>query len=76
MGDFWKGAYELGVKRAKLETVEAESAGDQIVEVGTFTLYGADESVLDNGKYIVVWKQEGGDWKLYRDIWNTSVAAN
>ena len=75
IGAFWKGAYGMGIKRAKLETVEAEPAGDQIIEVGNFTLYGADESELDTGKYIVVWKQEAGTWKLHRDIWNTSKSA-
>lgn len=75
IGAFWKGAYELGIKRAKLETVEAEPAGDQIIEVGNFTLYGADESELDKGKYVVIWRQEAGEWKLHRDIWNTSKSA-
>ncbi len=75
IGTFWKGAYESGVKRAKLETVEAEPTGDQIVEVGNYTLYGDGDVQLDTGKYLVVWKQESGDWKLHRDIWNTSVSA-
>lgn len=75
IGSFWKGAYEAGVKRAKLETVEAEPAGDKIVEVGTYTLYGEGDAQIDTGKYVVVWKQEAGSWKLHRDIWNTSMAA-
>ena len=28
-----------------------------------------------SGKYIVVWKRDGGQWKLHRDIWNTSMPA-
>ena len=76
IGAFWKGAYDSGVKRAKLETIEAEPAGDQIIEVGKFTLYGDGDAQLDAGKYVVVWKQDGGSWKLHRDIWNSSGAAN
>lgn len=76
IGTFWKAVYESGVKRAKLDTVEAEQTGDQIVEVGNYTLYGDNDAQLDTGKYIVVWKQENGDWKLHRDIWNTSVSAS
>jgi ketosteroid isomerase-like protein len=30
---------------------------------------------MDRGKYIVVWKDEGGKWKLHRDIWNSSLPA-
>ncbi len=26
---------------------------------------------VDKGKYIVVWKKENGDWKVWRDIWNS-----
>lgn len=75
IGTFWKGAFGAGIKRAKLDTVEAEPTGDQIVEVGQFTLYGDGDTQIDTGKYLVVWKQESGTWKLHRDIWNTSVAA-
>ncbi|MBD2752972.1 nuclear transport factor 2 family protein [Spirosoma sp. BT704] len=73
IGEFWKGAYGMGIKAAKLDTVEAEPAGDQIVEVGNYTLYGDGNAELDKGKYIVVWKQDGEAWKLHRDIWNTSM---
>lgn len=76
IGTFWKGAYESGVKKAKLETSEAIENGGQVFEVGQYTLYGANDAQLDTGKYIVIWKKEGGQWKLHRDIWNTSVAAS
>lgn len=75
IGPFWKGAFDAGVKRAKLETVDADPAGDQVIEVGNYTLYGEGDAQIDTGKYIVVWKQEGGSWKIHRDIWNTSVSA-
>lgn len=75
IGTFWKNVYTSGVIRAKLDTVEAEQTGDQIVETGNYTLYGDNDAQLDTGKYIVVWKQEDGDWKLHRDIWNTSMPA-
>lgn len=73
IGTFWKGAYESGVKKAKLETMEAEQNGSQVVEVGKYTLYGANDAQVDTGKYIVIWKREAGQLKLHRDIWNTST---
>ena len=75
IGPFWKGAFDSGVKKATLETMATEKAGDRIIETGQYTLAGADGTALDKGKYMVVWKKEGGNWKLYRDIWNTSVSA-
>jgi ketosteroid isomerase-like protein len=75
IGPVWKGAFDSGVKKATLETTTTEKAGDRIIETGEYTLAGADGTTLDKGKYIVIWKKEGGNWKLYRDIWNTSMAA-
>jgi ketosteroid isomerase-like protein len=75
IGPFWKGAFDMGIKKATLETTQTEKAGDQIIETGRYTLAGADGKPMDNGKYMVVWKNEGGNWKLYRDIWNSSMPA-
>ena len=33
------------------------------------------KSLLDRGKYVVVWKKRDGEWKLYCDIGNTSMQA-
>ena len=73
--DFWQGAMNMGIKEAKLEIMEVELQGDTIIEVGRYQLKGAGGEAMDWGKYLVVWKQEGGDWKLHRDIWNTSKTA-
>ena len=32
-------------------------------------------ATADSGKYLVVWKNDGGSWKLHRDIWTTSQPA-
>ncbi|MGH2897071.1 MAG: YybH family protein, partial [Solirubrobacteraceae bacterium] len=65
----WKGAMG-GVKDVSLETRAVESAGDFAVEDGTAKLTAPDGSVSAD-RYIVVWKREGGTWKLHRDIWNS-----
>ena len=72
---FWQGAMNMGIKAAKLETVEVENYGDTAGEVGKYTLEGEGGQVIDVGKYVVIWKQEAGQWKLHRDIWNSSRPA-
>jgi len=72
---FWQNAMHMGITAAKLETVEVECYGNTANEVGTYTLQGAGSQVLDTGKYVVIWKQETGQWKLHRDIWNSSRPA-
>ena len=39
-----------------------------IVEVGIYEAKDDKGNLKDKGKYLVVYKQENGDWKLYRDI--------
>jgi len=76
IGTFWKGAIASGLTEATLDTVEVESLGETAVEVGRYTLRAKGGHVADVGKYVVVWKKEGGGWKLHRDIWNTSRPAS
>lgn len=64
-----------GIADVRLETADVETAGNLAVEVGRYTLSGADGGMVDNGKYIVVWHHDGGSWKLHRDIWTTSRPA-
>lgn len=69
---FWQGVIDMGVSKVKLDIKEVESLGDTALEIGQYTLGGADGSTIDKGKYIVEWKHENGHWKLHRDMWNSS----
>ncbi len=73
--EFWEAAIDSGIKTAQLDTLEVEGYGDTAIEVGKYRLGGEVEQVLDEGKYIVIWKWENGRWRLHRDIWNTSMPA-
>ena len=72
---FWQGVIDLGLKEASLETIEAEAHGDTAIEVGRYRLLAAGGAVADSGKYVVVWKNDRGTWKLHRDIWTTTHPA-
>ena len=75
---FWQGAMDMGVKEADIEIHEVESQGDTAYEIGRYTLSieqaGGGRS-SDAGKYVVVWKRRGGEWKLYADIFNSDAPA-
>ncbi len=73
IGQFWQGAFDAGMKAVSLVTTEVEKHGDSAYEVGNLEIRSAGGKVLDRAKYIVIWKKEGGSWKLHRDIWTTSV---
>lgn len=66
---------DSGVKTVKLEALEVEGYGDTAFEVGRYILEGEGGQVLDKGKFVVIWRQEAGQWKLHRDIINSSLPA-
>jgi len=66
---FWKQAIAaMGATSAKLATVNAESAGEGVVEIGRADILAGGQTVTV--KYVVHWKQEDGAWKWDLDIWN------
>lgn len=70
---FWQGAMDGGVAGAALDIAEVEDHGETATEVSRYTLFGAGRQPLDRGKYIIIWKRERGEWKMHRDIFNSSV---
>jgi uncharacterized protein (TIGR02246 family) len=71
---FWRRVIDTGLTDIALTPTEVHELGECAFETGTYRLWGADRRPADHGKYLVVWKLEGGVWRLFRDIWNTSVA--
>jgi uncharacterized protein (TIGR02246 family) len=71
----WKGVLASGVGGASLETTDVETEGNLAYETGRYQMRSKDGKVLDRGKYVVVWKRSGSDWRIHRDIWNTSMPA-
>jgi len=69
---FWRGIMTAGVKGLRLESQNIETYGEVLAEIGRFTVLIEGNQVIDEGKYLVLWKQENGEWKLFRDIWNSS----
>ena len=67
---FWKQAIgAMGLTNVTLTIVDAEPAGDGVIEIGRADLSVASGQVV-TVKYVVCWKQEDGAWKWNVDIWN------
>lgn len=71
--EMWKGAIDSGMRDLSFTVLEVEKKGDIAYEVGKYSVKGSDGKEIDAGKYLVLWKKEGGTWRLYRDIWNSSM---
>lgn len=48
----------------------------EVIEEGTFDFPDDNGGSYDKGKFIAIWKQEDGKWKLYREIWNSNNPIN
>lgn len=69
----WGGAIRMGVKEMTFTTTDITGNGNLLVETGSYLMKDAKGSLLDKGKYVVVWEKRNGEWKLYRDIGCTSL---
>jgi uncharacterized protein (TIGR02246 family) len=69
----WQSTMESGVKSLAFTVVDVGASGDLAHETGTALMNvqpaGKDPTTA-SVKYVVVWKKQGNDWKLHRDIWN------
>jgi len=56
----------------QLTTLDVKPLGPSAArEIGTFSLKTKGTTPQEvTGKYVVVWEEVGGDWKLAADIWN------
>jgi uncharacterized protein (TIGR02246 family) len=72
---FWQAVMDMGIEKAAIFTGEVEDHGDTAIEVSQYKLFGSGDQELDQGKFIVIWKQVDGEWKLHRDIFNSSNPA-
>lgn len=70
---YWRSFFELGIAGAQPVTQEVIPMGEYALEVGKYSLLSRDGSPVDRGKIMVLWKIEGGAWKMHRDTWNSSV---
>ena len=69
---FWRQAAQQ-MSDAKLTTIDVLPLGRSAArEIGTVTLKTKSQPPQEVvGKYAVVWRKVGRDWKLATDIWNT-----
>ena len=65
-----------GMSDLQLSTVEIWGDSSILAEEGTYNLSDSTGTQIDKGKYVVLWKQESGNWKMLRDIWTSDLPLN
>jgi len=64
---FWQAAVNSGMKGLSLTTDELAGNGELRFETGKYAARGANGAEVATGDYLIVWKREGGTWKIHRD---------
>ncbi len=62
--------------RILIKALNITGTSDLIVEEGSYDFPDDKGGSFDKGKFIALWKQEDGSWKLWREIWNTDLPPN
>jgi ketosteroid isomerase-like protein len=75
IGEVWKGWFKL--KDVNLTfgptNITISEAADMAYDIGSWSIAftGDNGPAKDHGKYVVVWKKVGSDWKVAADIFNS-----
>lgn len=72
IGKFWQ-AYGPGQVRIEVSEVDARRIGDFWFREGSYKAQYPTEGETRVGKFIELWKQEGGNWLMYRQMWNRNA---
>ncbi len=70
---FFNGGYKMGIRHIAITTEELIGGKEAVAEIGKYELHDSAGKALDKGKFIVVWKEENGKWKMHRDVWNSDL---
>lgn len=72
--EFYRFAYyKLGLRNGKFFTTKIYGSGEEFVtEEGEYQSFDAANTMMDKGKYLVLWKKTPDGWKMFRDCFNSN----
>ena len=74
---FWAAYNKYGLRNGKFITVDVFGDGVEFVtEEGFWQTFDADNKILDNGKFLVLWKKTPDGWKMFRDSFSSDRPNN
>lgn len=74
IAQFFQGGIDAGIARVELMPGEVIApSADVIVERATSRVYNAAGDLLEEGKYVVVWRKVGDQWFMSWDIFNADA---
>jgi len=70
---FFRVAYhQLGLRNGRFTTTDVFGNGKEYVtEIGRWESFDADNKLVDDGKFLVLWKKTSKGWKMFRDSFSS-----
>ena len=65
-----------GITQFREETTGFYGNEDLVIDQGNYSVTYGPNHTVERGKYLNVWKRDGGRWKIQINVWNTSPAAS
>jgi ketosteroid isomerase-like protein len=74
IGEVWSSIVGSGGNTLRSELREVQERGDWAYDTGRFIANAPDGSVLNSGKWIVIWQRQlNGDWKIHGDFFHWDI---
>jgi uncharacterized protein (TIGR02246 family) len=76
IGNYFSNLMRKDIAAIDLKTIKILGDSSVLAEEGTYLFSDSQKKQIDKGKYIVLWKQEAGNWKMYRDMWTSDLPSS
>jgi ketosteroid isomerase-like protein len=63
----------MGITEFREETTVFYGNREMVVDEGTYVFVYDEGRTTERGKYVNIWRKEGGEWKIYSNMWNTNA---
>lgn len=73
--DFTVAYLEAGLTEFREETTDFYGNAEYVVDAGTYVVTYGPDHVTERGKYLNVWQQVNGSWKIRSNMWNVDEPA-
>ena len=72
--NYWRSVIRAGLRNLSARSVRIDEYGEEVArDIGRFTVDAPgprDRTGPVEGKYVIVWRKSGGEWRHDSDIWN------
>lgn len=73
---FFSAAMNAGIKDIRLVTEQVDGDQETAIERGAYEMRADGDKVVDQGKYLVHWKNINGKWMFQNDIFNSNMPSS